>query len=1585
MATTPSYTKAGVSIQCATPLYPAPRPQAAWPIPTAQSTGAQQSMLTLALVALAGQAVSGVTITSAILPSATATWTLYVQSYQGSPTTLPAPAAIPVTPVAGVISYTLTAPLAGATINCWLGSVDGISTITYPLASIATPQDPSTTLNALTVQDQINAVLSWNQAKALQAVLDADALALGLPDTTGTPWSTYDAAVAALSAGLIAAGAPAGWATLWPSTAVFSATGIKTSLAGWWGSIATAQATLQAALASAAAVATGAGSPTALGDGATTQFIYGGGAVKVNGTVTTAYALASGLLTFTTAPALGALLQGVSTNAQAGVTQINSTSTMAPADQINFMQLYGQELGLQSVLDSSASGVGVSSAAYDTAVSNLAALVTLAYGSTGWKTAWPSQTYLSFTYSGYPASQGILDGGSATYPQTLPWQWSLVAIARKNLETAILGAHATTGTAGNASLLNGYLQSTAATPSTIALRDGLGNVNGMTGPATAAPLMDGTAAVGVSALLARQDHIHASDTSRQPLSTNLTTLAAYGTSTAAAASTIALRDGSGNLTANTFSGALNGLASNASLLGGYGYSTAALANSIAQRDPSGNLTAVNLVVTAGDGDGFAFWSGAPNIYGIQMSSATDATYGGRVAGETNSDYNIYFCMQGSAYRGWNFKNTGTGVVVAGIDGSGNGRFVGNLTANSISLPNSVQLTTLSNQNLGIETAYGTTYIGMLNSSYCHYNTPATYGNYFYQPITCAGSIASAAGLSGTTGSFSTSVATPTISADWHNVNGGADLTNYWTSAATTLWTANGSSRGYEFAILDASQTHWMMRIPAGGGQVEFPQPVIGDSTITATGGFNGPLNPQTQYAWTSTTTPNQCGAGITSDFVNHGSGFPDYGSVLTMNTIPASQGGTLQLYTPYSPTYGGNGLQYRTWSFDTGAWTPFKTLYDSGNINANQAAIEALIGLNGAPVVCTIATKPTAAALGNGNYVVVTDDTTYDGTPGTMYKSNGTSYGAALAGHFVAGLASFGSVSAQALAAQIVLVGQNIQSAVYSPSYGNSGVCSGWNIAGSPFTTQLSVTMPASNFRAGNQYQIVTTGTGTGSAIVNGTYTAPANGVAGATGTGFQVCTTTMMEIGSNIAVNGWLMGDLTGRACTAINAPGSMSPSWAAGTARVFYQGNNNPVYAGGTPDITCLIIKETSPVGYASGATGWRISWTLQPKQASSTYNSNLDAMRFARVTVFNSGAAGGEQFSMPLTDRLYADVSNDADPNNGMTGDFIYWRSGSSLSYTGSGNFNGYLLVTINNASGSSQQLFFESPGALGSGTIGSTAIAATSAGLAGYAVQIAFLGTTNWQLMGAPAGAVVGTTFTATQVGTGTGTLYLCFKSQIDNVAVGACSGGTCSLSGTTFTLVSPPTVGSFQIGQTQVATGIPAGAYTVCLLSGVLGAAGSTYQMSATCTTESTGSFTGNKTIAIGQVYMISTVGTTNWTALGAINPAPGIVFTAIVAGAVTGTGTCVQMVAPPAGAVIACTTMTLGLWYSIVTLGTTTSAQWETTGAASSPTPTVGTSFQCIAEGVGTGTVVQTSAPPITSGGNSSGHSFGGGGGGGGD
>ena len=48
MATQVSYVKNGISIQCAVDKFPAPRPQAAWPMPLFPCT--ENSLLVLALV-----------------------------------------------------------------------------------------------------------------------------------------------------------------------------------------------------------------------------------------------------------------------------------------------------------------------------------------------------------------------------------------------------------------------------------------------------------------------------------------------------------------------------------------------------------------------------------------------------------------------------------------------------------------------------------------------------------------------------------------------------------------------------------------------------------------------------------------------------------------------------------------------------------------------------------------------------------------------------------------------------------------------------------------------------------------------------------------------------------------------------------------------------------------------------------------------------------------------------------------------------------------------------------------------------------------------------------------------------------------------------------------------------------------------------------------------------------------------------------------------------------------------------------------------------------------------------------------------
>jgi hypothetical protein len=55
------------------------------------------------------------------------------------------------------------------------------------------------------------------------------------------------------------------------------------------------------------------------------------------------------------------------------------------------------------------------------------------------------------------------------------------------------------------------------------------------------------------------------------------------------------------------------------------------------------------------------------------------------------------------------------------------------------------------------------------------------------------------------------------------------------------------------------------------------------------------------------------------------------------------------------------------------------------------------------------------------------------------------------------------------------------------------------------------------------------------------------------------------------------------------------------------------------------------------------------------------------------------------------------------------------------------------------------------------------------IVGQAYQIASLGTTDWQACGAPAGAAVGDIFTATAVGSGTGTAYPVGQCVLSNTA------------------------------------------------------------------------------------------------------------------------------------------------------------------------------------------------------------------------
>lgn len=87
------------------------------------------------------------------------------------------------------------------------------------------------------------------------------------------------------------------------------------------------------------------------------------------------------------------------------------------------------------------------------------------------------------------------------------------------------------------------------------------------------------------------------------------------------------------------------------------------------------------------------------------------------------------------------------------------------------------------------------------------------------------------------------------------------------------------------------------------------------------------------YVWSASTLPTSFNQGVQASFVSASQGFQNYGSVITANTYSGG-GGALQLYVPYSPTYGGTGLQVRFGNYDVSSgnsWTSWKTLLASDN------------------------------------------------------------------------------------------------------------------------------------------------------------------------------------------------------------------------------------------------------------------------------------------------------------------------------------------------------------------------------------------------------------------------------------------------------------------------------------------------------------------------------------------------------------------------------------------------------------------------------------------------------------------------------
>jgi hypothetical protein len=91
----------------------------------------------------------------------------------------------------------------------------------------------------------------------------------------------------------------------------------------------------------------------------------------------------------------------------------------------------------------------------------------------------------------------------------------------------------------------------------------------------------------------------------------------------------------------------------------------------------GGTNSIYFDVTSGNGYGLRFWNGS-NSYKIYMASS-GSSGAGRVAGETTSDYNMYFRMTSGTNRGFVWQN-GSADNVGGLDASGNFRVKGDVVA-----------------------------------------------------------------------------------------------------------------------------------------------------------------------------------------------------------------------------------------------------------------------------------------------------------------------------------------------------------------------------------------------------------------------------------------------------------------------------------------------------------------------------------------------------------------------------------------------------------------------------------------------------------------------------------------------------------------------------------------------------------------------------------------------------------------------------------------------------------------------------------------------------------------------------------------
>lgn len=144
---------------------------------------------------------------------------------------------------------------------------------------------------------------------------------------------------------------------------------------------------------------------------------------------------------------------------------------------------------------------------------------------------------------------------------------------------------------------------------------------------------------------------------------------------------------------------------------------------------------------------------------------------------------------------------------------------------------------------------------------------------------------------------------------------------------------NGAWQAWRTVLDSTNYNTYAPTLTGTGASGTWGISISGNSATATSSPFLSALDP---YGWNASTLPTGFNNGIQSSFVSAAQGFQNYGSVMTMKTYSGG-GGSLQLYVPYGPSYGGLGLQVRFGNYEVSngnSWTSWKTLLASDNYSS---------------------------------------------------------------------------------------------------------------------------------------------------------------------------------------------------------------------------------------------------------------------------------------------------------------------------------------------------------------------------------------------------------------------------------------------------------------------------------------------------------------------------------------------------------------------------------------------------------------------------------------------------------------------------